>query len=135
MDFLFNVQTNNRGVLWIEVDLFHATDGYACDEDLAAGLESADIRKSGVHFVAGTTDRCRAGSSLHSEPDDGGKTEENKRADRKFDIGLLHVIKNDLGTETGSEGDAIVAKAPDNAIVRGRELGRGPLKMNPALFE
>ena len=73
MDFLFDVESNDRGVLGIEVDLFHAADWYACDEDLAAGFESADVRKSGVHFVGGTTDG-RAGTSLHSEPDDGGET-------------------------------------------------------------
>ena len=133
MDFLFHVQVNDRGVLGIEVDLFHASDWHACDENLAAGLESADVCESGVYFVGGTTDG-RARASLDCEPDNGGDAQENKRADRQFDVGLLHA-KNELFVEAGPEGDDIVAKASHNAIVGGGELGRRSLEMDPALFE
>ena len=89
VDILFHVQVNDGGVLGIKVDLFHASDWHAGDENLAAWLESADVRESGVHFVGGTANgHARAG--LHREPDNGGDAQKNKRADGQFDVGLLH---------------------------------------------
>ena len=66
MDSSFDVQANDCGELGVEIDLFHASDRYARNEDLAARLESTDVRKSGVHFVGGTTDG-RAGTGLHGD--------------------------------------------------------------------
>ena len=80
MYLLFDVQTNDGGVLGIQVDLFHASDRDARDKDLAAGLESANIRKSRVYFIGGTANG-RAGAGLDREPHNGGETQKNKGAD------------------------------------------------------
>jgi hypothetical protein len=93
VDGLFHVQVNNSGVLGIKVDFLHASDGHSRNENLAAGLEAADVRESGIHFVGGTADG-HPRSSLHRKPNNSGDAQENKSADREINVGLLHAKKS-----------------------------------------
>ena len=87
---MFHIQVNDGSVLGIKVDFFHVSDWHARDENLAPCLESADVRESCIHFIGGSTNgHARAG--LYREPDNGDDAEENKSADRQFDVGLLYM--------------------------------------------
>ena len=85
MHLLFDVEAHDGGVMGIEVDLIHSSDWYACDENLAAGLESCDVGESGIHFVSRATNyHARAG--LYRVLNNGGLCLENKRAETQFDV-------------------------------------------------
>jgi hypothetical protein len=133
VDLLFDVEVNDGGILSIEVDLFHASDWHAGNQNLAAWLEAAAVGESCEQLVGGTTDGY-ACAGLDGKPDHSGQAQEDKSADRKFDVGILHT-KKELRVEGGPERDDIVAKASHNAIVGGHELRWGSLEMDPALFQ
>ena len=80
MNLLFQVQVDDRSVLGIKIDLFYPPHWHAGDENLAAGLETADVGEPGVDFVGRSSDG-HACPSLDREPDDGGDAEKDKSAD------------------------------------------------------